>query len=477
MTVGDTLGTNTNLRDTFGELDRCAKRLKASSDKGLRDKYTLDEVSILVQKWYENDKDKFTDLVKDPDKMPSFKRNTICGSIVTLHSAIKHSCKHEDSYFQSNITQCSSVWVCPICGAKIQARRAREVEEAVIWAEEEGYQVVMATFTASHKANYRLVDFADLLGLAYRKTLDQSKRERKKYEIGNIRALEFTWSGRNGWHPHFHTLFILAADCDVDEFFAKMGVNWKYQCIKYGLLNAEDEKAVKSFDAHSFHIKKNGSKGFDLHYLTKSANEWGAAKELAKSTNKEGRVTGHFSPFQMLFEIATAENMGLRLRLMHAFVEYMLFTKQRNQLLWSRGLKALVGIEEKDDKALIDEETDKAYTLGGLTVAHWQALRSRHARIRYFTMLRETHGSIRAVDAFFTDLDPTLPPLLSPSDVRLLEDPAAFEDPDREDELIDLIDYLYSVMPDDLTYTAFSPYNPFYKAIIDFVASLKARAV
>ena len=38
MSVGDRLGTNTNLRDTFDKLNEYGKRLKASSDKGLQDK-------------------------------------------------------------------------------------------------------------------------------------------------------------------------------------------------------------------------------------------------------------------------------------------------------------------------------------------------------------------------------------------------------------------------------------------------------
>lgn len=475
MSVGDRLGTNTNLRDTFDKLNEYGKRLKASSDKGLQDKYTLDEVSIFVQKWYEFDKQKFARFAKDPEKLPSFKRNTVCGHITAYHSAIKKSLVHEDWIVQTNIAQCGSVWVCPICAVKIQARRAVEVAAAVEWAENNGYKVVLATFTASHKAHFLLKDFGGKLGEAYRRTLDQVKRERKKYEVGNIRALEMTWSARNGWHPHFHTLFFVREDCDIDAYFEEIGRAWKAQCIRLGLLDEMDVKAVKAFDRHSYHYTGGD---INYNYLTKSSVEWGAGNEIASQARKEGRVSGHYTPFQILYELSQVQNIGVRMKLMTAYVEYMLYTKQINQLAWSRGLKELVGVKHKSDEELCEEEREKGNTVGGLTIAHWHALRSRYARIKYFQMAKNCEGSPRVIAAFFRKLDPTLPDLLSCEEVQMLETASSYDDPECEDELLRLIVLLYDISYETpTTYTALSKYNPCCKAINDFLESLRRRAV
>ena len=61
---GSSLGTITVLPDTFTKFDKMKNTLKANNDKGLRDNYTLSEVSKNVIKIYERNQKKYIKYVK-----------------------------------------------------------------------------------------------------------------------------------------------------------------------------------------------------------------------------------------------------------------------------------------------------------------------------------------------------------------------------------------------------------------------------
>jgi len=50
----------------------------------------------------------------------------------------------------SSVQSCGSVWVCPVCAAKVQARRSKELGDVLSWARREGHTVAMVTMTVRH---------------------------------------------------------------------------------------------------------------------------------------------------------------------------------------------------------------------------------------------------------------------------------------------------------------------------------------
>lgn len=403
------LGTNTELPHTSKtdrQLDKLGKVLKANTDKGLRDNFSLSEVSHAVIKKYEGNKEQYKRYFdKSRKEVPSFSRLSICGNILETYSAVKRTVEH-GSYVQTNIAHCENVWLCPVCGSLIQSRRADEVQTCIDWAEANGYTVVMITYTASHKAHYTLVDFGKKLQQAYSETMKDAGRLRKAYEVGNIKSVEFTFSEENRWHKHFHVLYILKPECDVADFYKKINAWWELQCIKVGLLDATNKKAVADFRDHATSLSY-GAEEVRAKYINKLSDEWFAearkkaeeqkkngentwtiADEMTKSVIKIGRNRKHMTPFQILYEIATTEDKAYRYRLIDAFIEYAIHTKRLHQQDWSNGLKALVGIADKTDEELAEEQNDTAVYVAGLTVAHWHLLRSKYLRIQYMKTLK-----------------------------------------------------------------------------------------
>ena len=403
--------------------------LKTRAAKGIRDNFTLcDSIHTILRK-YEGNPAPYAKYIKDGNdkgsqnkKIPSFKRNLICGNILEKYTAIKNTVEY-GSYVHTNIAHCSNVWLCPLCASKIQTRRAEEVETAIKWAEAQGLQVVMITYTASHKASYALKEFGVRFQKAYRATMKQVYRLRKQYEEGSIKATEFTFSEKNRWHKHFHVLIFLKKECDADAFFSEIQRAWEKQCAKTGLLDISNERAVADFRKHGCDMVKGAQESL-ARYTNKSANEWTISDEMAKSVLKIGKNKEHMTPFQIVVEIATTRDMGYRYRLIDAFFEYALYTKGLHQMDWSNGLKEKVGIKDMSDDEIMDDETDDAEFVAGLTVAHWYQLRSKYLRILYFRMLKSGDKETaynRIVDFFEQVAGKDCPDVLTADQARLLE--------------------------------------------------------
>src|SRR5204863_5978567 len=62
---------------------------------------------------------------------------------------VLHSPEHQVAHYKSLIV-CGSVWMCPLCAAKISERRRDELERAVSRHIAQNGAVYMATYTVSH---------------------------------------------------------------------------------------------------------------------------------------------------------------------------------------------------------------------------------------------------------------------------------------------------------------------------------------
>jgi hypothetical protein len=278
-----------------------------------------------------------------------------------------HDPEHGRGHFKG-LQTCGLVWVCPVCAAKIGERRRCEVEQGIALARERGWSVLLLTFTFSHgpldALSGSLRRFVDAQGdmcrlRAYRALMVLYGA------VGTIKALECS-VGFNGWHPHRHVLLILDAPISALEVVA-------LEAALYALWSAAAGKSGLSMDRrHGLTVQSTWGAVGD--YVAK----WGIAAELTKP--KMGRGA-HLSPFQLLGLAAdTGEAAAVSL-----FREYAEVFKRSKQLLWSRGLRDMLGVgAEKSDAEVAEEETTPAVLLANLDLDHWRAVihfdRAEHTR-------------------------------------------------------------------------------------------------
>lgn len=121
---------------------------------------------------------------------------------------------------------------------------------------------------------------------------------------------------------------------------------WIKACINSGL-NAPSMK-------HGLDLR-NG------YYAEQYVSKWGIEDEITKGHTKKGREGG-YTPFDLLQ--LSIENQEIYGKLpSKLFQEFAIAMKGARQLVWSRGLKKLLDIEEKTDEELAEETEKNAITL------------------------------------------------------------------------------------------------------------------
>ena len=306
----------------------------------------------------------------------------------------------------SGLMACGSIWVCPLCAAKISERRRVELEQAIAQCIEKGGAVYLVTYTISHK---RYDDLSTLLQsfLAARKRMKQGRAAqtlRKQFGIlGTISVREVTWSKLNGWHPHCHELVFCSAEIDIDEYDQAARSQWQRSVEHEGL----------SINEHGFNISR--TYGSVADYVAKFGREplhapWGAATEMTKGHLKRGHTQEHLTPFAMLLLISQGCH-----ELKPVFKEYAQWFKGKHQLVWSAGLRVLLlgNNEERADEELAQEEENDVVLLGQLTATQWSVILAYDARGRLLEIARS--GDWQEVLAFLTSIGSSYglsPPLL-----------------------------------------------------------------
>ena len=299
-----------------------------------------------------------------------------------------------ESWHYKGLATCGSVWACPLCASKIQERRRQEVAAAILHAAAIERAPVMASFTFPHRVDQPLALLLRLQAeaIAY-------MRGRRQYiaamlkagNAGRIRSLEVT-HGLNGWHPHTHELLFVDPKMPALWLRETLADLWLKACTRVGLFRPgiDDEAA---FHRHSVDVRA-GDEGVSA-YLAKldDQSKWTTAHELTKSSSKQGKRTGQH-PFALAMQTSTAA----------LFVEYVQAMKGQRQLVWSRGLKDAVGIEDRTDEEVAAEETATVAASIPITRAQWRVVLGNDARWEVLDAARR--GGATEVEALLTALTP-----------------------------------------------------------------------
>lgn len=301
----------------------------------------------------------------------------------------------------AGVSTCGSVWSCPVCAEKIQARRREEILSLITAAEAKGCSVVLVTLTMRHNAGDRLADLWDDLSGAWAAVNRDGtyRRHRDLYgQVGWLRAVETT-RGDNGWHVHIHALIVVEGRCSQDRAELLGELLWapwhRHLSARPGREPVREAFDVRvgrgALAAMGEYLVKSTYDGDDLTRaqlaeLYRGSYE-GLASEVTLSTHKRGR-RGSRTPFEILRDVqasagtlatddgaltaAAADDAAL-------WVEWEQASHRRRQLTWSKGLREWAGLDAEEDA---DEEI-AAEDLAGDDVVilppdTWRAVR-RHA--------------------------------------------------------------------------------------------------
>jgi hypothetical protein len=275
----------------------------------------------------------------------------------------------------SGVQSCGSVWVCPVCSAKILARRSIETGVLLLGWENLGGRHVMGTLTMRHHRGHSLRQEWDALAKAWTSVVGSRVYRKWKQRLGSpglVKVVEVTY-GDNGWHVHLHFVLLVGGECtsdDVAELGRWLMPKWERSLAAAGMPGAlpvgQDLKLVEGVEAAS----QLGE------YLSK-ATAYGSAealgRELFSSWSKGSRSVHSTEPVWRLIEaFAETGDLGL-LKLWH---EYERDSHGRKQMAWSNGLRELmaIGPEKTDEEIAAEEAGDR--DLVHISRDGWQAVLS-----------------------------------------------------------------------------------------------------
>jgi len=270
-----------------------------------------------------------------------------------------HDPKNKKGIYK-NLQVCSSVWMCPVCAAKITEKRRLELQKGLDNWDRRG-PVFLVTFTLQHEVNDSLSSILGGLLKSYRAL--RAGRWWQDFEAryslqGSIKSLEVTY-GLNGWHPHLHVLMFFSGSVQLDQVASDLKARW---------LSQLDKNSLSASWRRGVDVRSSNSAIAD--YIAKFGREsdWTLAHEMTKAPVKKARVNSGRSMLQLL-----ADYLGGDQQAGAIWSEYAREFKGRRQLFWSPGLRSLLGlVQEKTDEELVIEVENMAILLASLTLAEWR---------------------------------------------------------------------------------------------------------
>jgi len=243
-----------------------------------------------------------------------------------------------DRAFFSGVETCGSVWTCPVCAGKIAEARRQEVETVLNGHKAAGGVVYMATLTLRHHKFQTANDLRKAVADTWKRVQSGKRWKKEKNNlgfVGSIRAMEVTY-GKNGWHPHIHVLFLIKNDDAAENFGVFMFERWARFVEKYDFGKCDPaafkfEKAERSEAAGDY------------------VGKWGCDAEITKGQIKKSNVGR--SPWQLLEAAGRGNKQAFKL-----FQEYAAAFKGARQLTWSKNLKNLFGLMDKNDDEIAAAE-------------------------------------------------------------------------------------------------------------------------
>jgi len=341
-----------NLLDTNYEISFTLKRGQALTEHGLKPEKNVDENGEILDGRSAR-LERFS-LQSAAKKLLPNERVSRCLRYPIPNQEIEvwrhiETCKS----FYVGLGVCGSVWVCPMCSAKISERRRIELKKCITQHSDNKGFVAMLTLTVRH--NY--MDDLQLMLIKLTKAMTRFRTGKRYHNltkqiklIGTIRALELT-HGKNGWHPHFHILIFYETKQNLKKLINDFYSLWSLACQGSGLDTSKDAISLQ-----------------DAEQASDYASKWGVESEMTKSNSKRGGFEKGRTPFDILRDYLFEPKQRDEI----LFKNYAIAFKGKQQLVWSRGLKKLFDLDEIDDEAIANKKEEKADILGIIPYYIWK---------------------------------------------------------------------------------------------------------
>ena len=297
----------------------------------------------------------------------------------------------------AGLATCGSVWVCPVCNAKIMSRRALEIGAAVTTWESRGGRVGFVTMTMRHNAEQSLSLLWDSLAYGWGKVTAGSQwiKDKDRFGIeGWVRVVEVTRTWANGWHVHVHALVFLApgkGEDDLQQLHGRMFGRWSRALQRRGL----DAPLMLGQDAR---LVDGAADERIAEYLTKSRDDatYRIGLEMVHSQSKIARSSfSSMTPWELLTLVDEATDEAEFLRALAAWHEWEEGSHGRRQIGWSKGLRDLLGLSvEKTDEEISEEVAgQESDTVVYITRTGWASLTRNPVLIGTMLDTLETLGA------------------------------------------------------------------------------------
>lgn len=260
------------------------------------------------------------------------------------------------------LATCGSVWACPVCAAKIAAKRVADMEALAAWAHSEGHALAMITLTVRHHGGHGLGEVWDAVRAGWHAVTSGRAwiSDQEMFGVrGWVRAVEVT-HGDHGWHVHVHALVVLASDKSGKAPY-KLGLRlwtrWERGLTRKGFTALRDQGGLD--------VRVNdpamGLEEFDPRYPGKGVGDGSDARrrlalEVANGQGKTGTGDENRHPFEILagLEVDPSTTDAALWR------EWEAASKGRRQLTWSKGMRDLAGLDAEvtDEEAAAEQVAD-----------------------------------------------------------------------------------------------------------------------
>lgn len=271
-----------------------------------------------------------------------------------------------------NLQRCYSVWNCPICSMTITEGRRSELKQGLANWIDAGGHAYLVTFTNSHHKGDNLADLLQGQKKAFVKFWEKRKVKEMLKRLGyqgRIVATEVTWGEQNGWHPHYHMIFFFDHEINSQGIQSYLALEWQDACVKAGL-KAPD--LIHGVDV------RNGTRAAE--YVIK----WGLEEEVTKGHLKKG-LNGSLTPFDLLRGASTNNHFKT------LFKQFADVFKGKQQLVWSKGLKELLGIKQVTDEELIEETEKTSIEIRELGDLIWQLILKYEKRAHVLHLVEQDY--------------------------------------------------------------------------------------
>jgi hypothetical protein len=273
--------------------------------------------------------------------------------------------------------------MCPVCSTKISEHRREELGAGIRTFEKEpGRRVAFITWTVAHKHGDDLEDVLTRLLKARAATVAgewAQKFNRRHGVLGRVRSLENT-HGRNGWHPHIHELVFLEGESSAEAMAEELRPRWGRAVLKAGLRAVND---------HGIDVRFSNE--FIASYIANFGKEptWSREHELTKANSKMGK-RGSRTPLALLGDYSWEqdEKAGALWRI------YARTFKGKRQLVWSDGLRRLLGLgQERTDEEIAAGGDGLSMVLARLTRTQWWKVLAHDCRAEVMQVADEGNAA------------------------------------------------------------------------------------